>query len=170
MLKLKDSCIPFGQCPSDTFTYAPISSGPKRKRRIRLLLQLWHHRFLANHKSMMSLKEWETNIDRNQVNIYIDQYISTNHANNEINKYLYILQSWNPIRGRVIKNPGKERGEDKRLNDAGVTNEWFFKLGPLSGPSFWAQLINNQIRQKIQVTLDSILISRRTYKSFHDTT
>ena len=121
-------------------------------------------------RSMTSSKEWETNIDRNQVNIYIEQNISTNHANNEINIYLYILQSWNPIRGRVIKNPGKERGEDRRLNDAGVTNEWLFKLGPVSGPSFCAQWINNQIRQKIQVTLDSIFISRRTYKSFHDPT
>ena len=80
---------------------------------------------------MTSLKEWETNIDRNQVNIYIDQYISTNHANNEINKYLYILQSWTPITARVIKNLGKDRGEDRRFSAYGYGNEYKFKQGPL---------------------------------------
>ena len=41
---------------------------------------------------MDSLLVCETNADRNIGNIYIDQYILTKHVNNEINKYLYILQ------------------------------------------------------------------------------
>ena len=45
---------------------------------------------------MASLKEWETNIDINLGNIYIDQYILTKYVNNEINKYLYILQFLTP--------------------------------------------------------------------------
>ena len=67
---------------------------------------------------MTSSKEWETNIDRNWENRHIIKYFLIKHANNEINKYfLYILQSWTPIKAGVIKTAGKVRGENTQSSD-----------------------------------------------------
>jgi len=69
---------------------------------------------------MTLLKVWETNIDRNWDNRHIIKYFLIKHANNEINKYfLYILQSWTPIKAEVIEIPGKVLGENTQLTDGG---------------------------------------------------